>query len=58
MLTAGSSAGGVGASDEPRGDNWAESSRIICDFFHRREIPPRLAVEMRGAEVWARAEAA
>jgi hypothetical protein len=48
----------VGASDEPRGDNWAESSRIICDFFHRREIPPRLAVEMRGAEVWARAEAA
>jgi hypothetical protein len=38
-------------------DNWAESNRIMCDFFHRR-IPARLAVETRGDEFWAHAEAA
>jgi hypothetical protein len=41
-----------------RGDNWAESNRIMCDFFHRRKIPARLATDARGDEFWAHAEAA
>ena len=40
------------------GDNWAESNRIMCDFFHRKKLPKRLTPEVRGDEFWAHAEAA
>ena len=23
-------------------DDWAAANRIMCDFFHRRRLPPRL----------------
>lgn len=39
-------------------DNWAESNRIMCDFFHRRKVLPRLTREVRGGEFWAHADAA
>jgi hypothetical protein len=42
----------------PHGDNWAESNRIMCDFFHRRKLPARLAPAVRGDEFWAHAQAA
>jgi hypothetical protein len=40
------------------GDGWAESNRIMCDFVHRKKIPPRLAPEGRVDEFWAQADAA
>lgn len=24
-------------------DGWAQSNRVMCDFFHRKQIVPRLA---------------
>jgi len=42
----------------PRMDNWAETNRIMCDFLHRRKVPSRLALEVRGDEFWAHADAA
>jgi hypothetical protein len=39
-------------------DNWAESNRIMCDFLHRKKVPPRLPGESRGDEFWAHADAA
>lgn len=29
------------------GDDWALGNRIMCDFFHRRIVPPRLAAADR-----------
>lgn len=26
----------------PLGDGWAESNRIMCDFFHRGKVAPRV----------------
>jgi hypothetical protein len=41
------------------GDDWAVANRIMCDFFHRRKLPPRLAQHDRDDDFWAHtAEAA
>jgi hypothetical protein len=41
------------------GDDWAVANRIMCDFFHRRKVPPRLAAPDRDDDFWAHtAEAA
>jgi hypothetical protein len=41
------------------GDDWAVANRIMCDFFHRRKLPPRLAPPDRDDDFWAHtAEAA
>jgi hypothetical protein len=41
------------------GDDWAIANRIMCDFFHRRKVPPRLAQHDRDDDFWAHtAEAA
>lgn len=41
------------------GDDWAVANRIMCDFFHRKKVPPRLAQLDRDDDFWAHtAEAA
>jgi hypothetical protein len=35
------------------GDDWAVANRIMCDFFHRKKVPPRLAQAERDDEFWA-----
>jgi len=35
------------------GDDWAVANRIMCDFFHRRKVPPRLAQTDRDDDFWA-----
>jgi len=35
------------------GDDWAVANRIMCDFFHRGKIPPRLTQTERDDEFWA-----
>jgi hypothetical protein len=41
------------------GDDWAVANRIMCDFFHRKKVPPRLAQQERDDDFWAHtAEAA
>jgi hypothetical protein len=35
------------------GDDWAVANRIMCDFFHRRKVPPRLAQTERDDDFWA-----
>jgi hypothetical protein len=41
------------------GDDWAVANRIMCDFFHRKKVPPRLAQQDRDDDFWAHtAEAA
>lgn len=41
------------------GDDWAVANRIMCDFFHRKKVPPRLAQPDRDDDFWAHtAEAA
>ena len=35
------------------GDDWAVANRIMCDFFHRKKVPPRLAQTERDDEFWA-----
>jgi hypothetical protein len=35
------------------GDGWAVANRIMCDFFHRKKIPPRLSRADRDDEFWA-----
>jgi len=41
------------------GDDWAVANRIMCDFFHRKLVPPRLAHHDRDDDFWAHtAEAA
>jgi hypothetical protein len=37
------------------GDDWAVANRIMCDFFHRGKVPPRLAVNERDDDFWAHA---
>lgn len=39
-------------------NTWAESNRIMCDFFHRGRILPRLGADDRGDEFWHVLEAA
>lgn len=34
-------------------DNWSKGNRIMCDFFHRRIIPPRLTEPERDDDFWA-----
>jgi hypothetical protein len=41
------------------GNDWAVANRIMCDFFHRRKVPPRLAQHDRADDFWSHpAEAA
>jgi hypothetical protein len=35
------------------GDDWAVANRIMCDFFHRKKVPPRLAQTERDDDFWA-----
>jgi len=37
------------------GDDWAVGNRILCNFFHRGIVPPRLSESERAAEnsFWA-----
>ena len=35
------------------GDDWAVANRIMCDFFHRKKLPPRLSQHERDDEFWA-----
>jgi len=35
------------------GDDWAVANRIMCDFFHRKKVPPRLSQNERDDEFWA-----
>ena len=35
------------------GDDWAVANRIMCDFFHRKKVPPRLVQTERDDEFWA-----
>jgi hypothetical protein len=37
------------------GDDWAAANRIMCDFFHRGKIPPRLPQGEREDDFWAHA---
>jgi hypothetical protein len=32
-------------------NDWAATNRIMCDFFHRKKVPPRLAPAQRDEEV-------
>jgi hypothetical protein len=34
------------------GDDWAAANRIMCDFFHRGKVPPRLTRTEREDEFW------
>jgi hypothetical protein len=34
-------------------DEWATANRIICDFIHRKKVPPRLSFAERDDDVWA-----
>ena len=35
------------------GDDWAVANRIMCDFFHRKKVPPRLTATERDDDFWA-----
>lgn len=35
------------------GDDWAVANRIMCDFFHRKKVPPRLPQTERDDDFWA-----
>ena len=35
------------------GDDWAVGNRIMCDFFHRGQLPSRLPQPDRDDEFWA-----
>ncbi len=37
------------------GDDWARANRIMCDFFHRRILLPRLAKKDRDDDFWGHA---
>ena len=39
------------------GDDWHVANRIMCAFFHRGIVPPRLACEERDDEWWKRTSA-
>jgi hypothetical protein len=34
------------------GDDWAEGNRLMCDFFHRGKVPPRLAGDEQEDDLW------
>jgi len=34
------------------GDDWAEGNRLMCDFFHRGKVPPRLPADEREEDLW------
>lgn len=38
------------------GDAWSSCNRIMCDFFHRGKILPRLLPHERTDEFWAYVE--
>jgi len=41
------------------GNDWAVANRIMCDFVHRRKVPPGLAQHDRDDDFWSQtAEAA
>jgi hypothetical protein len=40
------------------GDDWAAANRIMCDFFHRKKVPPRLTRPEREDDFWHAGEAA
>jgi len=35
------------------GDDWAEANRLMCDFFHRKKVPPPSRTA-RDDDFWAR----
>jgi hypothetical protein len=35
------------------GDDWAVANKIMCDFFHRKKVPPRLTQPERDDDFWA-----
>jgi hypothetical protein len=35
------------------GDDWAAANRIMCDFFHRGTVPPRLPEDQRDEDSMA-----
>lgn len=35
------------------GDDWAKGNKIMCDFIHRKKVPPRLPKEERDDDFWA-----
>jgi hypothetical protein len=35
------------------GYDWAVANRIMCDFFHRKKVPPRLVQTDRDDDFWA-----
>ena len=37
------------------GDGWAQSNRAMCDYFHRKKVPARLACEDREDDFFAHA---
>jgi hypothetical protein len=34
-------------------DRWAMANRIMCDFIHRKKVPPRLLLAERADDIWA-----
>lgn len=37
------------------GDDWASANRIMCNFFHRGIVPPRLQESDGEDHLWAQA---
>lgn len=37
------------------GNDWSAANRIMCDFFHRRKVPPRLPQFEREGDFWRHA---
>jgi hypothetical protein len=35
------------------GDDWSAANRLLCDFFHRGIVPPRLTSVERDDAFWA-----
>ena len=40
------------------GDDWAAANRIMCDFFPRGKVPPRLTRTERDDPLWPAREVA
>lgn len=36
-------------------ENWARGNRIMCEFFHRGIVPPRISPAERDDDFWAHA---
>lgn len=43
---------GVCAHHHNADDDWASTNRIMCDFFHRHRVPPRLEARERDDDFW------